>query len=154
MQAFAEESHEAAVFVELGTGLETAAQAVGLVRAMLRAAAGREVGLITRRGSVGYSIPQLVVLVHEFPELRLCLDFGDLYFGSEALLGSWCDWKRCLTELAPNTVALVPPRGGAERMFRAGGLIEFAMGLLVIYRCRWLKRQLGPTAQVLLRLPE
>ncbi len=137
------------LLVELGTGLETQADAVELVRAFLTAADGRDVALVTRRGSVSQSIPQLLCLIREFPDLRLCLDFGEIYFGSEALLGQWSDWKRAFRELSPNIAYLVSPSGGAERTRRTGGLVESFLSLVVASRFRWLRRQVDTSVRML-----
>lgn len=141
------DSSVTACAVELGTGLETPDEAGLLVRAFLERTEGCSVQVVTRRGTLAHSVPQLRALVREFPQLRLCLDFGELYFGSEGLLGSWREWKSSLRELAPHVDGLVAPSGGAERTLRAGGIVEFVLGLLVSYRFRWLKRLVGPDVE-------
>ena len=120
--------------VTLGHGLCSLEERFELAEAFARLSESHPLVMKTARGSIAQNMAELAELLRQFPGIRVDLDFGECYLGSEMVLGEWNSFARIVKELSGNIVSLEPPTGGAERLAPESGMVPFVLRLMMRFR--------------------
>lgn len=127
-------NHGSHLVVSLGSGLCSAEERYALAEAFAEFSDRYPLVLKTARGSIAQNVAELAELVQVFPGIKIDLDFGECYFGSEMVLGSWRNFFHIVKTLSGNITCVTPPTGSAERLSPEEGILPFFFRLLMRLR--------------------